>query len=325
MPDIFKKRTSLKPYEYPHLAEYANAVRHSYWVHTEFNYTSDIQDFLTRVTPLEKQIITRAMLAIAQIEVNVKTFWGDIYKFMPKPEIGAVGYTFAESEVRHMEAYSHLIELLGLNSEFENLVNVPVIKDRIDYLTEVTSKGKTEDLNQYAKAVLLFSLFVENVSLFSQFLIMLSFNKQKNLFKGISNAVEATSKEENIHAMFGIDIVNIIRQEHPEWFTPEYEEDVLELCRKAFEAESKIVDWIYEGGDLDYSPKKTVVDFIKHRFNKSLASVGFKTIFEVALEDLTYTDWFEVEVLTTKHTDFFYKRSINYNKKSKSVTAHDLF
>lgn len=44
----------------------------------------------------------------------------------------------------------------------------------------------------YTKSVLLFSLFIEHVSLFSQFLIMMSFNKEKNLFKGISNVVEAT-------------------------------------------------------------------------------------------------------------------------------------
>ena len=43
-PDIFKKRVNLKPYEYPQLVEYVDAIRHSYWVHTEFNFTSDIQD-----------------------------------------------------------------------------------------------------------------------------------------------------------------------------------------------------------------------------------------------------------------------------------------
>ena len=44
-PNIFTKRTNLKPYEYPNLVEYVDAIRHSYWVHTEFNFTSDIQDF----------------------------------------------------------------------------------------------------------------------------------------------------------------------------------------------------------------------------------------------------------------------------------------
>ncbi|BCV01450.1 MAG: hypothetical protein CM15mV42_1300 [uncultured marine virus] len=39
------------------------------------------------------------MLAIAQIEVNVKTFWADMYKRMPITEIGDVGMTFAESKL----------------------------------------------------------------------------------------------------------------------------------------------------------------------------------------------------------------------------------
>ena len=44
MPDIFRKRQNLKPYEYPQLIEYLEAIRHSYWIHTEFNYSGDIQD-----------------------------------------------------------------------------------------------------------------------------------------------------------------------------------------------------------------------------------------------------------------------------------------
>ena len=93
-PDIFSKRTNLKPYEYPNLNEYVDAIRHSYWVHTEFNFTSDIQDFKVHLDKKEKTAVKRAMLAISQIEVAVKSFWGDIYKRMPKPEIGNVGATF---------------------------------------------------------------------------------------------------------------------------------------------------------------------------------------------------------------------------------------
>jgi ribonucleoside-diphosphate reductase beta chain len=110
--DIFKSRLNLKPYEYPELLEYVDSIRHSYWVHTEFSFTSDIQDFKVNVSESERNALQNCMLAIAQIEVSVKTFWGDIYKQLPKPEIGAVGQTFAESEVRHMDAYSHLLEVL---------------------------------------------------------------------------------------------------------------------------------------------------------------------------------------------------------------------
>ena len=40
---------------------------------------------------------------------------------------------------------------------------------------------------------------------------------------------------------------------------------------------------------------------------------------------LEETDWFDNEVIATKHVDFFDKRSINYNKRAASVTSEDLF
>lgn len=325
MSSLFEKRLHLKPYEYPELVEYVDAVRHSYWVHTEFNFTGDIQHFKVNVTPSERKAIQNTMLAIAQIEVAVKTFWGDLYKKMPKPEVGAVGATFAESEVRHMDAYSHLLEILGLNKEFKNIKKIPALHKRIEYLEEILKSSRHESNQKYTQAILLFSLFIEHVSLFSQFLIMMSFNKHKNLFKGISNAVEATSKEENVHGMFGIELVNIIRKEHPEWFDEEMSDQIKQMCLKVYEAEAEVIDWIFQDGELTFLTKAEVMEFIKNRMNRALQSTGFPKVFEVEEKLLENTEWFDNEVIATKHVDFFDKRSINYNKRSASVTSNDLF
>ncbi len=323
--DIFKKRVNLKPHEYPELLEYVDAIRHSYWIHTEFNFTGDIQDFKVNVTDSERNAIKNAMLAIAQIEVAVKTFWGDVYKKLPKPEIGSVGATFSESEVRHQDAYSHLLEILGMNEEFDVVKEEPVILERIEYLEKAIRNAHSDSNREYTQSILLFSLFIEHVSLFSQFLIIMSFNKHKNLFKGISNVVEATSKEEQIHGLFGIDVINIIKEENPDWFDDVHNNFIIESCREAFSAESKIVDWIFEQGELDFLPKAVVNEFIKNRFNNSLDSIGLPRIFEIDEALLSETEWFDDEVIATKQVDFFDKRSINYNKRQSSVTTDDLF
>ena len=323
--DMFEKRINLKPYEYPELYEYVPAIRHSYWIHSEFNFTSDIQDFKTRLLPKERTAIKNTMLAISQIEVAVKSFWGDIYHKIPKPEIGSVGATFAESEVRHADAYSHLLEILGLNKEFQLLKKKPVIMKRVKYLETSLSNSKSENSQEYAESVLLFSLFIEHVSLFSQFLIIMAFNKHKNMLKGISNVVEATSKEEQIHGDFGIDLINILKTENPKWFDQEYEKRIQNMCKKAFEAESAIIDWIFEDGELDFLPKRQINEFIKDRFNKSLESIGIQQVFETNETELNETEWFNDEIIGTKHGDFFVKRSINYSKRTQSITGDDLF
>ncbi len=323
--DIFKKRTHLKPYEYPELHEYVNAIRHSYWIHTEFNFVGDVQNFKVNIDEKERNVIRNAMLAIAQIEVAVKTFWGDLYKKIPKPEIGAVGATFAESEVRHTDAYAHLLEILGLNDVFNKIHEIPVLIKRVQYLEKALKNARSEDNKDYSQSILLFSLFIEHVSLFSQFFIIMSFNKHKNLFKGISNAVEATSKEEQIHGLFGIDLINIIKHEHPEWFDAQFEEQVIRISEEAYESEKEVVEWIFEKGELDFISKDVVLEFIKQRFNNSLQSIGIPKMFTTDEELLKESEWFYDEVIATKHGDFFNKKSINYNKKSKSITSDDLF
>ncbi|MNK57582.1 Ribonucleoside-diphosphate reductase subunit beta [compost metagenome] len=324
-PDIFKHRLNLKPYEYPELIEYKEAIQHSYWLHTEFNYTSDIHDFKSSVSESERNAIKNVMLAIAQVEVAVKTFWGDLYHRLPKPEVGAVGHTFAESEVRHHDAYSHLLEILGLNEEFEKIKEIPALNQRVDYLTKAAQLARTGNDKDYALSILLFSLFIEHVSLFSQFLIIMSFNKYKNIFKGMSNVIEATSKEEQVHGLFGIELINIIRKEHPEWFDEELEKTIYQAFLEAYNSEELVIDWIYESGELSFLPKEIVREFVKNRLNNSLKSIGYNPVFEVNEKLVNETDWFDTEIGSTKHVDFFVKRSINYSKRTKSITGDDLF
>jgi len=97
------------------------------------------------------------------------------------------------------------------------------------------------------------------------------------------------------------------------------------LAREAYKAEAAIVDWIYGETDLDFMPKETVKEFLKHRFNQSLQAIDLKPIYEVDKEAVKTTDWFVEEILSTKNIDFFVKRSTAYSKKTKAFTEDDLF
>ena len=100
---------------------------------------------------------------------------------------------------------------------------------------------------------------------------------------------------------------------------------IQQMCKEAFEAESAIIDWIFENGEIDFLPKNIINEFIKDRFNRSLESIGVGSVFAVDAELLKKTEWFDDEIIGTKHGDFFVKRSINYSKRTQSITADDLF
>lgn len=319
-PDVFTDRDHPRQSEF---REFTEAIRNSYWLEDEFNLAGDVQDYRVGTDPTERSVIRKTMLAIAQIEVKVKSFWGDIGKTLPDEEIAATGATFAESEVRHRDAYKKLLEELGLQDAFKTLEEVPAIQQRLDYLDDCLDGADSDDRREYTQTILLFSTFVEHVSLFSQFLIMSSFDKERKDFSGLANVVAATSKEEQIHGQFGLTLVDVITDENPELFGDEFDAEVREACQRAFEAELEILDWIFADGDLEFLPKEQVVAFLKNRFNTSLTNVGVEPLFDPDEDLLAQTEWFRDDIRTTADVDFFASTSVNYNKQK--ITTDDLF
>ena len=120
-------------------------------------------------------------------------------------------------------------------------------------------------------------------------------------------------------------MIKIIKKENPEWFDAAYDSRIQTMCIDAYGAESALIDWIFEKGELDFLPKKQVKEFIKDRFNRSLESIGVSEVFKTDDSLLSETEWFNDEIIGTKHGDFFVKRSINYSKRTQSITAQDLF
>jgi len=322
---VFEKRARLKPYEYPEVIKFSEGIQHSYWLVSEWNFISDIQDFKIKLTDKQRNIAKNAMLAISQIEVAVKKFWTKIGDRFPKAEFESVGVVFGESEVRHQEAYSKLLEVLGLNLDFELLLENPAIKGRVDYLQKYLKNANSDENEEYSLTLTLFSLFVENVSLFSQFLILKSFNKYLKCLKDIDNVIDSTMHEENLHALFGAYLINLIKKEKPQWFNEAFYEKLTKACKKAYLAEEKIIDWIFEQGELSFLSKDVVKEFIKDRFNQSLKMIDAKEVFEIDKDKLKQVKWFNEEKHAQISVDFFHKKSNAYTKRTKSIKAEDLF
>lgn len=322
---IFDKRVNYKPFEYPEVLTFTDAINKSFWVHSEVDFTADTQDFHSHLSPAERTAIKNSLLAIAQIEVAVKSFWGNLYNHLPKPELNGLGTTFAECEFRHSEAYSRLVEVLGYNNEFEKLIEVPVIKERIEYLGNALSNVKSTDKKEYTMSLILFSILIENVSLFSQFAIILSFTRFKGLMKNVSNIIAWTSVDEQIHANAGIYLVNKIKDEFPEMFNEQTEQEILALVDKSIEIESKIVDWIFNEGDLEIISRTDLINFMKYRVDDSLQKIGMQKIYHISAEAYAPMIWFEEEVFANSLDDFFAKRPVDYTKHDKSISASDLF
>ena len=99
--------------------------------------------------------------------------------------------------------------------------------------------------------------------MFSQFYTINYFNRFKNVLKDTSQQVAYTSKEELIHAMVGIKLVNTIREEHPEIFDEEFTQLIQSQCMKAYEAEAKIIEWSVNGYKSEHLTSDIMNNYIQ--------------------------------------------------------------
>lgn len=319
-------RDFIKPFLYPEVQMFKEGIRHAYWIHTEFNYDPDVQDYRTNTTPPEKTLFTRAVLGVSQIEVKVKDFWAKIKDMFPHYEIGQVGMTFAESEERHFDAYSHILDILGLNDLFKQINEIPALRDRYNYLEKVMKK-ETNTPDEMAVKIILFTEFIEDVGLMAFFYIIMSFNRgRQTRFKGISNAVEATTKEEMIHAMFGRYLYDTLVEENPYiGQSTHIVEGLQQTVLKGYAAEMKILDWLFEEGDVEDVTKAEVHNFISGRFNNVAKSMGLTIEFETDPILDAKNMWFYEELEAPKEKDFFVKRPTDYTKGARSYDEDSLF
>ena len=322
---IFDEQISRKPNKYPWTEQFIEAMHNGFWTDKEFSFKSDLHQFKTQLTEQEKEIIVRTLSAIGQIEVAVKTFWAKLGDNLPHPSLSDLGFVMANVEVIHNNAYERLLSVLDMEDVFEENLKLEWIQGRVKYLKKYTHRFYKDSKKQYLYALILFTLFVENVSLFSQFYVINWFRKNKNVLKDTDQQVRYTRNEEMIHALVGVKIINTIREELPELFDEELETKILQEAEQAFISESQIIDWMVNGIDEKGLTAPILKEFIKNRINESLVQIGFNKIFDIDENLLEETTWFDEELMGSNMTDFFDSRPVEYSKNSQNYDEEELF
>jgi ribonucleoside-diphosphate reductase beta chain len=322
---LFEEQIARKPNLYPWTQDALDRIWAGFWTPNEFDFISDYGQFKVNMTDQERQIIVRTLSAIGQIEIAVKTFWAQLGTVFPHPSMSDLGYWMSATEVTHNLAYEKLLDTLRITDIFEENLKEPAIAGRVGYLRKHLGKVYADDKKQFIYAIILFTLFVENVSLFSQFYIVLWFNRYKNVLKDTAQQVQYTRNEEMLHAQVGIMLINTLREEYPEFFDAELEARVIEECQAAFAAETALINWIMGDYADDKISAPILHGFIQGRFNDSLTAIGFDAPFTVDPAIAAQTRWMDEESYGNNVVDFFHKRPVDYAKKNRVFREEDLF
>ena len=322
---LFEEQIARKPNLYPWTQTFIDKMWAGFWTPNEFSFKSDYAQFKKEMSEEEKRIVVKTLSAIGQVEIAVKRYWSQLGDRFPHPSMSDLGFVMANSEVIHNQAYEKLLDKLNLGKAFEENLQEPTLQGRVKYLRKYLEKAYDDDKKQQIYALILFTLFVENVSLFSQFYVILHFNTYKNLLKDTAQQVQYTKNEEMLHANIGMKLINTLREEYPELFDAQLIAKIKEEVDAAFTAESKIIDWMI--GDYEHENLSAPIlkEFIKKRINESLKQIGIDYRLDIDRKIAAQTVWFDEVLLGNAMTDFFHGKPIEYAKSNKVYDEAELF
>jgi ribonucleoside-diphosphate reductase beta chain len=307
-------RNYYKPFEYQQAYEFLNKQQRAHWLPSEVTLTSDINDWMLKLTESEKNLIGNILKSFAQTEVHVgNDYWAqNILKWFPVPEIQSMGVTFAAFEVVHAEAYSLLNESLGLDN-FKAFLEDETSKNKIERLQNVSS----DNLSEIAQSLAIFSAFTEGVNLFSSFAVLMSF-QLRNLMKGTGQIVAWSVRDESLHSKAGCWLFKQLLSENPELNNPELTYKIEEACELSVNLEFDFIDKAFEMGDIEGLTKDQLKNFIKARANEKMTELGYNPIYnDIDPNLLKQMEWFEHLTSGVEQQDFFATMPTSYSKSER--------
>ena len=307
---ITEPRNYYKPFEYQEAFEFFKQQHRAHWISDEVPLASDLNDWKSKLTKSEKNLIGNILKSFAQTEVHVNDYWSTkVSLWFPKPEIQAMARAFADFESIHAEAYARLNEELGLD-DFKAFLEDEVSKAKIDRLVETPG----ETLEDRAVSLAIFSAFTEGVNLFSSFAVLMSF-QLRNLMKGTGQIVEWSVRDESLHSKAGCWLFRTLLEEQPELNSDKIREKVIEACETSVQLEFDFIDKAFEMGDIEGLNIEQLKNFIKARANEKMIELGYKPIYnDIDPNLLKQMEWFGHLTSGKTHQDFFAGRNTSYSK-----------
>lgn len=318
---IFEKNIYIDP-EYEHLDKYVQIMYKGFWTPARYEKLIKSQDaphFFNEMGEIDQEAIRRCILAIAIVEDKVKTYWSTLSLDLPQTLIGDVGSVFGQSECTHRRAYHSLLESLEIDPE--EIKKHKETRGRLNYLSKyLETDPKIIGKKRILKKLVLFTSLVERASLFTQFYILMSYAYRNRGLKTISALQQSTATEEIVHYSFGIDVINIIKRQHPTL----WEEYLIELVEKnikeAYKAELKLIDWFFEKGVPEHLEKEEVINFLNYNFNVITKDLGLSISYDYDKEVYNKKNlWMMEKISTSVEPDFFDTAVGGYSSEDEDV------
>ncbi len=239
-----------------------------------------------------------------------------VYKHITSPECRMYLLRQGYEEAIHTHAYQYIVESLGMDESkiFNMYREVESIYNKDNMVLSLNEgifdpnfkTGTFENDQKFLENLIVFSLIMEGIFFYSSFAVMFGFQRQNKL-TGSAEQIQYIMRDESQHLNFGINMINAIKEEQPELWTPEFQAHIIDLVKRAVVLEYTFATEVFPRGIFGMNADG-FKQYIEHIADRRLERIGLAPQYNVA----NPFPWMSEAVDLNKEKNFFETRVTEY-------------
>lgn len=326
MPIINASKTDpnkILPIHYRWAREYYRSGVANNWTPEEVSMQRDVEQWKARdvLSEGERRVILWNLGFFSTAEsLTANNIVLAVYRHITNPESRQYLLRQAYEEAIHTDTFIYCCDTLGLNpDEIYNMYQTtPSIQEKDDFVVDLTrsvldptfSTDGPENTQKFVHDLIGFYVLMEGIFFYAGFAMMLALKRQ-NKMVGIGEQFEYIMRDESLHLAFGCDLINTIRTENPEIWTPPFQEEIVALVEKSVEYERRYAYDACPDGVLGLNAQ-LFAQYVEYTADRRLERLGLPRRYDTA----NPFPWMSQSVDLPKEKNFFETRVTEYQSGS---------
>lgn len=302
------EQVGYKPFQYPFAFDFWKAQQKMHWLPEEVPMTNDVFDFNHLLTQDERDIVTDVLRFFTQGDIDV----GDCYiknylSFFKPVEVRMMLTAFANMETIHTQAYSHLVDTLGLpESSYNEFMNIKIMKEK----HSLGCRSFKSD-RELLKGMACYGGFIEGLQLFGSFSVLMNFQRF-GLLKGLGQIVTWSVRDESLHSEGIIKLYHELKNEVK--LDDELISEIILECRNLLNIEFEFLDYIFrDGREIRGVTIKDLKEYLRYIYHMRMDMLELK---DNEISKGSSLDYMEDSLNSLEYANFFVSKSTEYTKCS---------
>ena len=291
----------------------------NHWLPTEISMQRDIEQWKSQtvLTADERKAFETVLGFFTTADsIAANNVVLAVYKHITSPECRMYLLRQGYEEAIHTHAYQYIVESLQMDESriFNMYREVESIYNKDNMVLSLNEgifdpnfkTGTFENDQKFLENMIVFSLIMEGIFFYSSFAVVFGFQRQNKL-TGSAEQIQYIMRDESQHLNFGVNMINAIKEEQPELWTPEFQQHVIDLVKRAVVLEYTFATEVFPKGIFGMNADG-FKQYIEHIADRRLATIGLPAQYNVA----NPFPWMSEAVDLNKEKNFFETRVTEY-------------